>query len=86
MSDLISRQEAIDALDCISGVEEVLRSLPSVQPERKTGHWIEHKTQIADHTVYTYECSECGNSMLVKPTRFCGHCGLKMEEANDDPE
>ncbi len=33
MSDLISRQAAIDALDCINGVEEVLRSLPSAQPE-----------------------------------------------------
>ena len=33
MSDLISRQDAIDALDCINGVEEVLRALPSVQPE-----------------------------------------------------
>ena len=32
-SDLISRQEAIDALDCINGVEEVLRSLPPAQPE-----------------------------------------------------
>ena len=32
-SDLISRQQAIDALDCINGVEEVLRSLPSIQPE-----------------------------------------------------
>ena len=31
--DAISRQEAIDALDCINGAEEVLRSLPSVQPE-----------------------------------------------------
>ena len=33
MDDLISRQAAIDALDCINGVEEVLRSLPSAQPE-----------------------------------------------------
>ena len=33
MRDLIDRQAAIDALDCISGVEEVLRSLPSAQPE-----------------------------------------------------
>ncbi len=30
--DTISRQAAIDALDCINGVEEVLRSLPSAQP------------------------------------------------------
>ena len=33
MSELIDRQAAIDALDCISGVEEVLRSLPTIQPE-----------------------------------------------------
>lgn len=32
MSDVISRQVAIDALDCINGVEEVLRSLPPAQP------------------------------------------------------
>lgn len=33
MRELIDRQEAIDSLDCISGVEEVLRSLPTIQPE-----------------------------------------------------
>ena len=33
MKDTIYRQDAIEALDCISGVEEVLRSLPSAQPE-----------------------------------------------------
>ena len=32
-ADTISRQAAIDALDCINGVEEVLRSLPSVQSD-----------------------------------------------------
>ncbi len=37
MDDLISRQQAIDALDCINGTEEVLRSLPPAQPEP---HWI----------------------------------------------
>lgn len=37
MSDMIDRQAAIDALDCINGTEEVLRSLPSVQPEQR---WI----------------------------------------------
>lgn len=32
--DNISRQAAIDALDCINGTEEVLRSLPSAQPSQ----------------------------------------------------
>lgn len=31
--DCVERQAAIDALDCINGTEEVLRSLPSAQPE-----------------------------------------------------
>ena len=31
MNDVIYRQDAIDALDCINGTEEVLRSLPSAQ-------------------------------------------------------
>ena len=35
MDDLISRQAAIDALDCINGAEEVLRALPSAQPEQR---------------------------------------------------
>lgn len=30
-NSLIYRQQAIDALDCISGTEEVLRSLPSAR-------------------------------------------------------
>lgn len=37
VGDTISRQAAIDALDCISGVEEVLRSLPTIQPQSTTG-------------------------------------------------
>ena len=36
MKDTIYRQDAIDALDCINGTEEVLRSLPSAQPEQLT--------------------------------------------------
>ena len=36
-SDTINRRDAIEALDCINGVEEVLRSLPSAQPQHQ---WI----------------------------------------------
>lgn len=54
MDDLISRQAAIDALDCINGVEEVLRSLPSVQPEPA---WIpvsERLPETTDSVLTTY--------------------------------
>lgn len=81
MNDTISRQAAIDALDCINGVEEILKSLPSTGPERKTGKWMEDK--------YGAEyCSECGKHPYNDGeyyvsgwwTEFCPHCGVRMEE------
>lgn len=35
MDDTIYRQDAIDALECINGVAEVLRALPSAQTEQR---------------------------------------------------
>ena len=74
MSDLISRQAAIDALDgeiTVTGranaeavrgyanlVCDRIKRLPSAQPKRKTGRWI-----YGEHDVTMcdgYHCSECG--------------------------
>ena len=49
MSDLISRQMAIDALDCINGTEEVLRSLPSAQPDGIPLEWIDKHLEWLDN-------------------------------------
>ena len=85
MDDLISRQAAIDALDCINAVEEVLRSLPSVHPEPQ---WIpcsermpeEHEwmgtkkfgTTISDEVYVTFENE--------KGKRFCKHISFQNGE------
>ena len=97
MIDTISRQAAIDALrdylvekrcpddgtlTCRLIENEVINKLPSIQPERKTGHWIEMSS--ANHT---YKCSECGRLLvnvtdgknnISKHYPYC-HCGAKME-------
>ena len=92
MKDLISRQAAIDALDCINGVEEVLKSLPSVKPKRKTGKWIKPTGMMPPEFHGHYECSECGTwagRPWYKPwsgvvlSRHCPGCGIKMEDANE---
>ena len=50
MDDLISRQAAIEALDCINGTEEVLRSLPSAQI-----NWIvNNDIHLCDSCKYSY--------------------------------
>lgn len=75
MSDLISRQDAIEAIRksvsksetedslCYNlglGVaEEVVNSLPSAEP--KTGEWVRKD----DELFFWYECSECGNKPMA---------------------
>ena len=82
-NDMVYRQQAIDALDCINGTEEVLRSLPSAQPEAHEGHWIKHETPDGGEQ---YECSECGvlwefaeGTPEDNEAYFCPKCGTKMK-------
>ena len=92
MSDLISRQQAIDALrgylvekrcpddgtlTCRLIENEVINKLPLVQPERKTGHWILDRSGA-------YCCDNCmepcaGYVMMKPRDRYCKMCGAKME-------
>ena len=75
MSDLISRQAAIDewkndfkgyinALnmprDDYKGIMEYIDEFPSAQPEIKTGRWIKPTGMMPPEHHGHYECSECG--------------------------
>ena len=88
MSDLISRDEAIDVVQkwfdriklngdiCIDG----LRSLSSAKPERKRGKWI----GIDDYPHEDWECNRCGGIVYETQTpyeeyKYCPNCGAKME-------
>lgn len=84
MADLISRQDAIDAIlkaDCGCGIDsaDVIRKLPSAQ---KKGKWKlqEDKTQ----KLYGWHfCSKCG-AWIGEPTNFCSNCGARMERGDKD--
>ena len=90
MSDLISRQAAIDALDgkleitgrtnaeAVKGyvrlVKDRLERLPSEQPERKMGKWIYNSP-------VTMKCDQCG--FVIKDWdwhrfKFCPNCDCDM--------
>jgi len=83
--DLISRKAAIDALDCINGVEEVLRALPSAQPdhlreptkmmERETGRWVILRNEYGD--IVEAVCSNCHMNGRHE-WAYCPHCGADM--------
>lgn len=99
-TDCISRQTAIDiAKNLIVQMNEYhqynqainnycaeLVQLPSVQPERKKGKWIEQEKGIH---VTSYKCSECGRIVrddtgydVSHDYPFC-HCGADMRGDQD---
>ena len=84
VKDCISRQAAIDAVvsAMIDGadaelVEGVMELLPSAQPERKKGKWIEHNPHNWGLGII-YECSECGYEMDCEEPNYCPSCGADM--------
>ena len=95
MSDLIERQDALDALEKIGWIEtkadkeyavQLFTDLPSAQPERKKGKWIPQDLNkhygMTSTTVYYYpKCSMCGES--ANYTNFCPNCGSYNGGEND---
>ena len=92
MSDLISRQDAIDAIENTSFddygdymmVRELIEDLPSAEP--KTGKWVSEKRRYKsedgnDYTYFISHCSECGVRRRIgwQGVAFCPNCGARME-------
>ena len=94
MSDLISRQKALDGLkyemkygavidQCgLDTAYDIIEDIPSAEPERKTGKWIEQDDGW-DGTYY--ECSCCREPFTLidgTPTdnlyNYCPNCGAKL--------
>ena len=80
--DLISREDTKQAIRhkfktlaerC--EINEVLNSMPSVQPKEKTGQW---ETAIGYDIERTVMCDQC-RRMAYEPSCYCPNCGAKME-------
>jgi len=57
----------------IASVRATINHMPTIEPERKTGRWIEQE-DVWD--VY-YECSACGEPWDNR-MKFCPNCGADM--------
>ena len=73
-------------------LSEVMGELPSAQPERKKGKWIERNPQNSDKC-RLIECDQCGFSHIVgfnvpyerwiENRNFCERCGADMRDEQD---
>ena len=96
MSDLISRQAAIDALMEIldkphhadflytDEIYNALTGLPSAQPERISGRWIDAVIPNDNGGLPVQVCDQCNTFFPLAYTggghRFCPNCGADMRE------
>ena len=82
MSDLIDRQDVLDAVnDCGICIQRIL-DIPSAEPERKTGEWIDGMPYVNSHWKVCSKChvsapDSCGGS------NFCPNCGADMRGENE---
>ena len=88
-SEQVTKGTAVDALleldqyaECAECIETI-QNLPSAQPERKRGKWIED-----GYNHYKAVCSECGEPcatfIMDKPRdNFCKWCGADMRGEQD---
>ena len=88
MSDLISRQDAIDAvlelsekvedeMLFIDAIVDEIENIPSAEPERKKGEWIDGKPYVNSHWRVCSVCHETSPESWGG-YNFCPHCGADM--------
>lgn len=85
--DLIDRQAAIEALNekclmpvwCKVLVKKMLKDLPSAQPERKKGKWV-NANDGKWNACSVLKCSACGeiDNRMYETDNFCPNCGARM--------
>lgn len=66
-----------DEIHIYDSFVELIDEQPTIEPERKTGKWIErwHENK---HVIGDMACSVCGAQMLLTYPRFCPYCGAEM--------
>ena len=92
--DAISRQAVLEAItaNCIweneynltsSRIKKSVESLPSVNPQPKTGHWID--IMVGDMPAQA--CDRCNTFYPLAYTggghKYCPNCGAKMESEDE---
>ena len=90
--DAISRQAVLNLINAdwkYEGLEEDVSSLPPVNPQPKTGHWIKYSIPRCEEQ--HYQCTSCKyyinfgqwGELYTKEFKYCPNCGAKMKEVKE---
>lgn len=63
---------------------EDIDAMPTIEPERKTGKWIPHKSVFGGLGELVYTCDQCGYNIGFHKENFCPNCGARMQEGEDN--
>ena len=87
--DAISRQEVLDVVNNPLNIrlDEIIKQLPSVKPQEKTGHWFVDERPESDREII---CSNCDQPIFkyhkmdfdYRP-KYCPNCGARMVEPQE---
>ena len=69
-----------DFKDGVLAALDMLKTEPSVTPERKTGKWIDRTSGFT----INLGCDQCGKTVHEYGCKFCPNCGAEMEVETDD--
>ena len=74
--------EIIHRMDYCDDILEIIESMPTIEPERKKGEWINVTND--ESLMEEYECSICKYELFYSnPTSYCSNCGADMRKAGD---
>ena len=62
--------------------KQYVRLINKYDEEKPTGRWITKYILWDDAGMMVFHCSECDREFL-ETSRFCPHCGVRMEVEND---
>lgn len=73
----------------VTGIEQALNEMPSIQPKQKTGRWIYTNTiggmRYYGCTICTNQEKDCiADENEIQWYNYCPNCGAKMESDKND--
>lgn len=80
------REKKYVLASAINTIRGNLKTMPTIEPERKTGRWIRIYSRPNVYADLCWHCTNCGARLAegwANKYRFCPDCGAEMEACEE---